>query len=142
VPNSAFAGLNNFSFCMRNSRLADVPDFSLAANSDMRFESGPVQPFIRGLINYRPSVFSSNQQYRYPHREPINLFVGLRGDASKWEVSAFVRNLLNQKKVTNIGFNNSQIRASNDPSIVYDPGCRVVNLTNPREFGLSGTSRF
>lgn len=142
VPNSAFAGLNNASFCTRNSRLADIPDFSLTANSEVRFGSGPVQPFIRGLINYRPSVFSANQQFRYPHRELINLFVGLRGDASKWEVSAFVRNLLNQNKVTNIGINNSQIRANNDPSIVYDSGYRAVNLTSPREFGLSGTFRF
>lgn len=142
IPNPAFGGVNNVSYCNRSSRIADVPDFSLTANSEVRFGSGPVQPFIRGLITYRPSVFSERQDFRYPSRELINLFVGLRGEENKWEVSAFVRNLLNQNRITNIGITNSRILASDDPSVVYDSGYRVVNLTNPREFGISGTFRF
>lgn len=142
VPNAAFGGLNNVSFCERNSRLADVPDFSLTANSEFRFGSGPIQPFIRGLISYRPSVFSERQQFRYPHRELINLFVGLRGEENKWEVSAFVRNLLNQDKLTNVSITNAITTASNDPSITYDSSYRTAVLTNPREFGLSGSIRF
>jgi iron complex outermembrane recepter protein len=145
VPNPAFGGANNVSYCQRDSRLADVPDFSLTANSEFRFGSGPVQPFIRGLITYRPSVYSEKQLYRYPHRELINLFVGVRGDENKWEVSAFVRNLLNQNKVTNISINNANIIGNNvlgGPGVVFDSGYRTVNLTNPREFGLSGTFKF
>ena len=142
IPNPAFGGVNNVSFCNRNSRLADVPDFSLTANSEIRFGSGPMQPFIRGLINYRPSVYSEQQQYRYPSRTLINLFVGLRGEEGKWELSAFARNLLNQKRITNISVGNSQFRASNDPTIIYDSGYRTVNVTNPREFGISGSFRF
>ncbi|WP_460988360.1 TonB-dependent receptor [Sphingobium sp. TomTYG75] len=146
VPNPAFGGVNNVSYCQRNSRLADVPDFSLTANSEYRFGTGPIQPFIRGLITYRPSVYSQNQQYRYPHRELINLFVGLRGgDTNKWEVSAFVRNLLNQNKVTNISINNATITGNNvlgGPGVIFDSGYRSVNLTNPREFGISGSFRF
>jgi iron complex outermembrane recepter protein len=142
IPNAAFGGVNNVSYCNRSSRIADVPDFSLTANTEVRFGSGPVQPFVRGLITYRPSVFSERQDFRYPSRELINVFVGLRGEESKWEVSAFVRNLLNQNRITNIGITNSVIRASNDPSIVYDSGYRSVNLTNPREFGISGSFRF
>lgn len=142
IPNPAFGGVNNVSFCNRNSRLADTPDFSLTANSEVRFGSGPMQPFIRGLINYRPSVYSEQQQFRYPSRTLINLFVGLRGEENKWEISAFARNLLNQKRITNISVNNSQFTASNDSDIVYDSGYRTVNVTNPREFGISGSFRF
>ena len=142
IPNPAFGGVNNVSFCNRSSRLADTPDFSLTANSEVRFGSGPMQPFIRGLINYRPSVYSEQQQFRYPARTLINLFVGLRGEENKWEISAFARNLLNQKRITNISVNNSQFTATNDPDIVYDSGYRTVNVTNPREFGISGSFRF
>lgn len=142
IMNPAFGGVNNVSFCNRSSRLADIPDFSLTANTEVRFGSGPLQPFVRALFTYRPSVYSDRQQFRYPSRELINLFVGLRGEESKWEVSAFVRNLLNQNRITNIGINNSTIEASNDPSVVYDSGYRTVNVTNPREFGISGSLRF
>ena len=142
IPNPAFGGVNNVSFCERSTRLADIPDFSLTANTEVRFGSGPVQPFVRALFTYRPSVYSDRQQFRYPSRELVNLFVGLRGEENKWEVSAFVRNLLNQNRITNIGINNSTIEASNDPSVVYDSGYRTVNLTNPREFGISGSFRF
>lgn len=145
VPNPAFGGVNNVSYCQRDSRLADVPDFSLTANSEFRFGTGPIQPFIRGLITYRPSVFSERQQFRYPHRELINLFVGLRGDENKWEVSAFVRNLLNQNKITNTSINNATITGDNvlgGAGVIFDSGYRTVNLTNPREFGLSGNFKF
>jgi iron complex outermembrane recepter protein len=142
IPNPAFGGVNNVSFCSRNSRLADIPDFSLTANTEVRFGSGPMQPFVRALFTYRPSVYSDRQQFRYPSRELVNLFVGLRGEESKWEVSAFVRNLLNQNRITNISINNSTFEASNDPSVIYDSGYRTVNVTNPREFGLSGTFKF
>ena len=142
IPNPAFGGVNNVSFCSRNSRLADIPDFSLTANTEVRFGSGPMQPFVRALFTYRPSVYSDRQQFRYPSRELVNLFVGLRGEESKWEVSAFVRNLLNQNRITNISINNNTIQASNDPSVIYDSGYRTVNVTNPREFGLSGTFKF
>ncbi|WP_169802875.1 TonB-dependent receptor [Sphingobium herbicidovorans] len=146
VPEPAFGGVNNVSYCQRSSRLADVPNFTLTANSEIRFGSGPVQPFIRGLINYRPSVFSERQQFRYSHRELINLFAGLRGDENKWEISAFVRNVLNQKKITNIGTSNSTITGNNvipgGAGVIFDSGYRVVNVTNPREFGISGSIRF
>jgi iron complex outermembrane receptor protein len=114
----------------------------LTANTEVRFGSGPMQPFVRALFTYRPSVYSDRQQFRYPSRELVNLFVGLRGEESKWEVSAFVRNLLNQNRITNISINNSTFEASNDPSVIYDSGYRTVNVTNPREFGLSGTFKF
>ena len=145
VPNAAFGGVNNASFCNRNSRLADVPNFSLTANTEIRFPFGNVQPFIRGILNYRPSVFSENAQFRYPHRENINLFAGVRGPDNRWEVSIFARNLLNQEKITNIVVNNSTVTGVDflgGPNIRYDSGYRGVNLTNPREVGLSAQIKF
>lgn len=56
------------------------------------------------------------------------------------------RNVLNQKKITNIGTSNSTITGNNvipgGAGVIFDSGYRVVNVTNPREFGISGSIRF
>ncbi len=145
VPNPAFGGVNNVSFCTRNSRLSDVPDFSLTANTEVRLPIGRVQPFIRGLFTYRPSVFSQNVQYRYPSRELLNVFIGIRGEENRWELTAFARNVLGQDRITNTTINNGTITGTNllgGSGVLFDSGYRLVNLTNPREFGLSASFRF
>lgn len=145
IPNPAFGGVNNVSFCTRNSRLADVPNFTMTANSEVRFPVGDYLPFIRGLLTYRPSVFSENVQFRYPHREMLNLYVGVHGPDNKWELSLFARNVLNQDKLTNTSINNAQMAGTNlagGAAVVYDSGYRFANVMNPREFGLSASFRF
>lgn len=145
VPNPAFGGVNNVSYCARNGRLSDTPDFSLTANSELRFSMGSVQPFIRGLFTYRPAVYSQNVDFRYSDRELLNLFVGLRGEGNRWDLTAFARNVLGQNKVTNTTINNSSITGTNllgGAGVLFDSGYRSVNYTNPREFGLSASYRF
>jgi len=131
-------GSGNVSYCLRNDRLADVPDFSLTANSELRFNWGDMQPFISGLFTYRPSFYSNTADFRYRSREQLNLFVGLRGPNARWEITAFAKNVLNQKRVTNIGLGNAIIATS--AGIPFDSGYRLINTTNPREFG--GTLSF
>jgi iron complex outermembrane receptor protein len=140
VPNQngapVITGTGNVSYCASSGRLAETPDFSLTANSEVRFPMGDYTPFVRGLFTYRPGFHSDRVNYDYRSRELLNLFVGLRGPDSKWEITAFARNLLNQKRITNISLGNA-ITPTQTPGATLDSGYRLVNVMNPREFGAT-----
>lgn len=63
------------------------------------------------------------------------MFVGLCGPEGKWGITAFVRNLLNQKRITNIALDNAV--TPTESGIPLDSGYRTVDVTNPREFGVT-----
>jgi iron complex outermembrane receptor protein len=138
VPNQngspVITGTGNVSYCRSNNRLAETPDFSLTANTELRFPTGDYTPFVRALFNYRPGFTSNLVNFKYQDRELLNLFVGLRGPDSNWEITAFARNLLNQKRITNISLGNA-ITPTGFGAL--DSGYRTVNVTNPREFGAT-----
>lgn len=138
VPNQngspVITGTGNVSYCRSNNRLAETPDFSLTANTELRFPTGDYTPFVRALFNYRPGFNSNLVNFKYQDRELLNLFVGLRGPDSNWEITAFARNLLNQKRITNISLGNA---ITPTRSGALDSGYRTVNVTNPREFGAT-----
>ncbi|WP_375194158.1 TonB-dependent receptor [Sphingobium sp.] len=139
VPNQngtpVITGTGNVSYCASNGRLAETPDFSLTANSELRFPMGDYTPFVRGLFTYRPGFHSDRVNYDYRSRELLNLFVGLRGPESKWEITAFARNLLNQKRITGISLGNAITPTRGGAAL--DSGYRTVNVMNPREFGAT-----
>ena len=128
-------GTGNVSFCRTNGRLAEIPDFGLTANTELRFPVGEYTPFIRGLMTYRPAFYSERVQYDYRSREQVNLFFGVRGPDSKWELTGFVRNLLNQKRISNIAGGEGQVNALLGSTFIS--GYRSVNVTTPREFGAT-----
>lgn len=99
-----------------------------------------VTPFLRGLFTYRPGFYSDRIDYDYRSREMLNLFVGLRAEDSKWEFTLFAKNVLNQKRIANISQGNAVVGTSS--GVDYDSGYRTVNVTNPREFGLTGNFKF
>jgi iron complex outermembrane receptor protein len=138
VPNQngqpTVQGAGNVSYCASNGRIAEIPDFSLTANTELRFPTGEYTPFVRALFTYRPGFTSDLVNYKYRDRELLNLFIGLRGPESKWELTAFARNLLNQKRITNISLGNSLTPTQ---SGALDSGYRQVNVMNPREFGAT-----
>ena len=132
---AAITGPGNVSFCQLR-RLSDTPNFSLSATSEVRFPmGGSFTPFVRGLINYRPGVSSELKNYRYQSRTVLNVYTGVRSDDGKWELTGFVKNLLNQKRITNISAGTGQIAASDNS--VFESGYRAINATAPREFGAS-----
>ena len=142
VPNQNGAptvqGSGNVSYCASNGRLAEVPDFSLSANTEIRFPLGAVTPFVRGLVSYRPGFRSEQADFRYQSRTLLNLYAGLRSEAG-WEINLFVKNVLNQKRITNISLGNF-VQAT--ASLPYDSGYRLVNTMNPREAGVTINYKF
>ena len=131
----AITGPGNVSFC-NIDRLSDTPNFSLSANTELRFPmGGSFTPFVRGLINYRPGVYSQLKNYRYQSRTILNVYTGVRSDDGKWELTGFVKNLLNQKRITDISAGIAQTAAADGTAFVS--GYRTISATAPREFGAS-----
>ncbi len=133
------SGTGNVSFCMRNGRLADVPDFNLTANTEIRAPMGALTPYLRALFTYRPGFSSERSNYDYRHREQLNVFIGLRSEAG-WDVNLFARNLLAQNRITAITDGNAQVATA--AGVPYDSGYRLVSVMAPREFGLTASFRF
>jgi Outer membrane receptor proteins, mostly Fe transport len=135
--------------CVRNDRIAQVPKFTATINGEIRFPTGSVTPFVRWLANYRPGFNSIQDDYKYRDIVNVNLYLGVRGDEDRWELSLFAKNLLNQARATIVS--NQQLQQS---TTVFDPvtfaplgpgapilsGYRTAVITPPREFGL--TARF
>lgn len=144
VPNQdgvpTVTGTGNVSFCQSNGRLAEVPDFSLNANTEIRFPMDNWTPFMRALLTYRPGFYSDRVDYDYKDRELLNLYLGVRSSDTRWEVSVFAKNVLNQKRITNISLGNATQPTS--AGIAFDSGYRTVNVMNPREFGLTTNFRW
>ena len=150
----AIQGGGNVSYCQYNSRPSNSPDFSLVANTEYRFPLGKVEPFIRGLLNYRPSIKTVGGD-KIPSRTLINLFAGIRGNEGKWELNAFVRNVLNQQRETGtprgVGTQTTSVSGCDftftdcglvGPGTSYTSGYRDISLTNPREWGITAIFRF
>lgn len=132
-------GTGNVSYCARDGRLSDTPDFNLTANTEIRAPMGKLTPYLRALFTYRPGFYSERSNYDYRHRELLNVFVGLRSEAG-WDLNVFARNILGQNRITQISDGNSQIPTA--AGIPYDSGYRLVNVMAPREFGLTASFKF
>jgi iron complex outermembrane receptor protein len=91
-------------------------------------------------MTYRPGFYSERVQYDYRSRQQVNLFVGLRGPEAKWELTAFARNLLNQKRISNIAGGEGQVNALLGST--FSSGYRSVNVTAPREFGITANMKW
>ena len=130
------------SYCSaKGVRLSDLPAFSLNTSSEYTVTVGKFDLFARALLNYRPSVISDLIQRRYRSRTDINLFAGVRSGDESWELSGFVKNLLNQQRITYSEIGNFVIATSDLgtglPGVPFDSGYRQTSVSTPREFGVS-----
>jgi iron complex outermembrane receptor protein len=133
------SGGGNVSYCPRNDRIAEVPDFNLTANTEIRFPVGDLVPFVRALFTYRPSFYSNNVAFDYDSRELLNLYLGLRDSEDRWEVNVFAKNVFDQQVITNISLGNLTQTTSSTP---FDSGYRGINMTLPREYGITAKYNF
>ena len=135
-------------FCTSNDRLANIPRFALSANSELRFSAGSIQPFIRGLLTYRPGFYAQAADYRYKSITNVNLFAGIRSPDAGWELTAFVKNLFNSTQITNASTAELQIATrflvpgpAGNPT-PFRSGYTNVSVNPPREFGVTMNYRF
>lgn len=131
-----------FAVCTRNDRIAQMPSFSASMNGEYRFKVDGLTPFIRGLVNYRPGFSSSFDNFKYSGFTNASLFLGVRGGRDdQWEVSFFVKNLLDQTRalrVSNVELQQQTVQFDfATPGTTALSGYRTAVITNPREFGLT-----
>lgn len=120
--------------------LSDSPEFTMNASGEVRFPTGNVTPFVRGLLNLRPGFDSEISNYTYRAFTKIDLFAGVRGGEGAWEISAFVKNLLNQARVSAVSPTNS-LQQATDGSYL-NSGYRTGAVSAPREFGVTAKYNF
>lgn len=84
--------------CARNDRIAEVPRFSLSANTEYRVPIGQGNAFVRGLLTYQPGFRSDLALFEYSALTNINLFLGFR-TGTGWEISAFAKNTASARSV-------------------------------------------
>jgi iron complex outermembrane receptor protein len=128
------------SFCTLDGRIAEVPSFNLSLTSEYSVPLGAVEPFVRGVLTYRPGFSSERANYEYDSFTLLNVFFGIRDPDNRWEVSLFAKNLLDQEKISNISIGTGQTSTSTFAGTAgapFDSGYRQINLTLPREIGLS-----
>ncbi|MCP3735886.1 TonB-dependent receptor [Sphingomonas sp. RP10(2022)] len=133
--------------CTRNDRLAQIPRFNLTANGEVHFAAGQLQPFLRGLVSYRPGFDSELDNYSYRAFTNISLFGGLRGPDNKWELSVFAKNLLDQARATRVGQGVATYPTTGLDPVTFQPtgaagapfdsGYRTAVISPPREIGVS-----
>jgi len=127
--------------CQNNTRLAQVPKFSLTANGELRVPTGNVEPFLRGLVNYRPGFYSDRDNYQYRSYVKLDLFAGIRGEEGRWELNVFAKNLLDQTRALNVS--DSVFRQpTSERDFPFVSGYRLATITPPREIGVTSIFRW
>lgn len=137
--------------CVSNDRLAQVPRFTMNGTSELRLPLTSVTPFLRGLVNYRPGFNSTNDNYQYRAYTKLDLFLGVRDNDGRWEITGFAKNMLNQTRALSVSQGNFQQATSEldftfaptgNAGLPFDSGYRTAAISAPREFGLTGTFRW
>ncbi len=134
-----------------NRRSTASPKFSANLQSEYGFDIGAdADGFVRGLYSFYGKTggnpdnpFDDVGAYGL-----LNLFAGIRDKDGSWEITAFAKNILNERKILTVG--NSTLSTSYQV-LQFGPGgvptgatgensvssYRSVSVTAPREFGIS-----
>lgn len=126
--------------CPLRGSIAELPKLSVIAGTEYRFAWGALQPYVGASLNYRPGFHSDKVNYDYAAFTNVLLNTGVRSAKGDWEVGLFVKNALDQRRITkaNTGGAVTPVGALG----VFDSGYRELNSTAPRVIGISGRYTF
>ena len=136
--------------CPTDGRIAETPRFHLTVTSEYDYDTGTsYEPYLRGLFTYQPGFHSSVVDYNYDDLPLLNLYAGVRNEDQGWDLSVFAKNLIDIQRVTNITQADYQQATSVlTPAFAlaagraFDSGYRPVNVSLPREIGVTLRYRF
>ncbi|WP_210766633.1 TonB-dependent receptor [Caenibius tardaugens] len=134
------SGSGNVSYCPTSGRLAEIPDFNLTVNGEIRFPMESIEPFVSSLVTYRPKFHYNRTNFDYRSNVNVGIFIGIRDLKNSWEIKGFVKNALNQKRVINVLGDANVPTASVGGS--YNSGYSLISSTQPREFGVAASLNF
>jgi len=127
-------------FCPLRGSIAELPAFSLSTSTEYRFAGDGMQPYVGGLVNFRPGFHSDKADYDYRSFTNVLLNAGVRSANGRWELGAFVKNALDQRRITKTGTSDAQTSAGTLG--LFDSGYKETVGTTPRQIGVSGRYTF
>lgn len=124
-----------------NRRAAVTPKFSATFQSEYGFElSDTSDVFLRGIYSFSGAT-NANPDNPYDNVKAyglLNLFAGFRDTDGQWEISAFAKNVLNDRRI--LSATGSALATSYQlgaTGMTYTSEYRGINMTAPREFGIT-----
>lgn len=133
-----------------NRRSANTPKFSANLQSEYGFDvGGRMDGFVRGLYSFYGKT-RGNPDNPFDDVDAyglLNLFAGIRGKDGLWEITAFAKNVLNEREILSVAnstastsyqvlriVNGRPVGAAGENSV---SAYRGITVTAPREFGIS-----
>jgi iron complex outermembrane receptor protein len=127
-------------FCPLRRAIANVSPFSATIDSEYRFDADRVQPYIGARVNFRAGYHSDKSLYDYSSFTNVSLYAGVRSYSGSWEVGLFVKNALDQRRITN--YSPTNMRTAVGSLGLFDAGYREIVGTVPRTVGLTARYSF
>lgn len=126
--------------CPLKGSIAELPRFSMSVGTEYRTSWGGLQPYVGALLNHRPGFHSDKVNYDYKSFTNLSLNAGVRSAKGDWELGLFVKNALDQRRITkaNTGGAVTPVGALG----IFDSGYRELNSTLPRQVGVTARYAF
>lgn len=124
-----------------NRRSTGTPKFSANIQSEYDFDiSAAMDGFVRGLYSFYGAT-GGNPDNPFDNVNAyglLNLFTGIRDEDGQWEISAFAKNVLNDRRILSAaGAPTATAYQVGATGANYTSEYRGINVTPPREFGLN-----
>lgn len=127
-----------------NARSITTPKFTANIQTEYSFDiTASVEGFVRGsasiygkTANDESNTFDDVGAYGL-----LNMFAGFQSADGSWSVTAFAKNLLNERQILSVGQSalRASVRSPASPGgfVNYVSEYRSISVTAPREFGLN-----
>ena len=123
--------------CKSDASTSTAPPWNLTLQSEYNHPvNGNVDGFIRGLVYFYPRNANASLNYVVPAYGLTDVFLGLRGANTKWELSVYGKNILGNQTATSIGATDTW-PAGLSAFFGPDTGYFSVTLPPPRQFGVA-----
>jgi iron complex outermembrane recepter protein len=126
--------------CNSSGRLGTEPNWMASVSSEYVWPLVGYQPFVRGLYNFRSGRAEDTvQNGDTPSYGVFNLYLGVRGSESGWELSLWAKNLFDHRATTATTDSIQQAQIIGAPIAT---GYHSVQIIPAREVGITGTYNF
>lgn len=138
IPDDGDAGLltladfggNSVIYCTTDDRIATTPEWSATLQSQYSFPLFGIEGFVRGLYTYASEERNTSSAFRADAYGLLNVYLGVRGADSRWDVTLWAKNALDEDTVLSRGQSQSAFN-------VFPTGYNSVSLTREREIGVT-----
>jgi iron complex outermembrane recepter protein len=122
-------GGNTVRYSITDERISTTPKWSATLQSQYAFPVFQFEGFVRGLYAYQGDEQKSNAAFKRDPYGILNVYTGIRGVSSNWEVSLWAKNVLDDDTVLARGQQQSQFG--------FPSGYNAVSLPLEREVGVT-----